>query len=122
MKFDTELAAHVPWKKAYAFVERETRGWLIDYAIGREPLSTDQLVEKLYPEKLARGDGILARQRIYKALAALATRELADCARRGETFKRFGKERKRWTWIYPQVEMNDEYQPRALCPHCGGEL
>lgn len=129
MKPVTEWCAKLdrasPWQDAYAFVEQEARSYLAGFPPERR-IATEQLVESLFSEKLARGPAAYVRQRIFKALAALATRGLADCVRRGvEKQNRMGQTIRPWTWGAPQVEFNPEYEvPRTVkaCPHCGGQL
>lgn len=120
----TLLAPSVEWREAYAHVEREARSYLSGF--GEDWCTTMDLAEALFPEALARGEGITARKRIYKALAALATRQLADCCTRGELRKlKHGTKMVRpWLWHAPGVEFNSEYQPdkQSTCPHCGGTL
>lgn len=114
------LGPQVEWPDAYAAVEREARAWLTrqdefsDY-------TTTELVEALYPEQFARGDGIKLRKRMFKALAALALHDLADCCTKG-TPRRLKHSKKMvtpWNWHSPR-----EPAPPApkLCPHCGKEL
>jgi hypothetical protein len=116
--FNAALAPAVEWREAYAAVEREARALLILNGDPRENYTTAEMVEALYPEALARGDGITARKRIFKALAALATKGLADCATRGEPRKlrHANKMVRPWLWHAP-AERNDE--AGQICPHCG---
>lgn len=118
------LAPDVPWQKAYASVEASARAHLIANPCFDAGCSTEELVEALYPKRFAIGDGILARKRIYKALAALATRGLADCATRGPE-RNLGHTKnlkvRPWLWHEPTAP-NDEAQGIRLCPHCGGKL
>lgn len=120
--WNVTMAEAVPWQEAYKAVEMAAR----DKLAGIErTLTTNELVEELYPEQFAREAGITARKRIYKALAALATRGLADCASRGEPRKlRHAKKLVRpWLWHAPTVELNPEAVAANTvrqCPHCGG--
>ncbi len=118
--WNEHLGPAVPWNLAYPIVERETRAVLKHDPRAGEGLTTTELVEILYPEKLAKGDGITARKRIFKALAALATRSLADCASRGEPrrLKHLHRTVKPWIWHLPGA-LNSEATV-AKCPHCGG--
>lgn len=120
-EWNRALHANVPWQEAYATVEREARQVLSFHGslFAGETLTTDELVETLYKEADARGDGILARKRIYKALLALATHGLADCATRGE--ERALKHNRNkiirpWLWHAPKAPEVKK------CPHCQGEL
>lgn len=114
------LAPAVGWQDAYAHVERSAREYL---ATGKrdDNWTTTELVEALYPEQFARGDGITARARIFKALAALAPRGLADCATRGpeRRLKHSNKMVRPWLWHAP-AERNAE--AAAVCPNCGKPL
>lgn len=110
------LAEAVPWAEAYPAVEREARAYLVVTTDGGLRCTTGELVEALYPEQFAKGDGITARKRIYKALAALATRGLADCCTKGEPrpLKHNKKKLVRpWLWHAPLAK-----EPNR-CPHCG---
>lgn len=112
--FDWNAALHpgVNWKQAYATVALEARAHLLKLDPSREPLSTNELVEALYPEALSRGEGITARKRIYKALFALAEHSLADCATQGAAYKnRMGQTRRPWSWHYPKEP--DQYSKIA---------
>lgn len=80
------LAPAVPWQEAYSYVGAAARG-LLDRPIADAPrtsYTTTELVEELFPRVLARGDGITARQRIFKALKALEKHELAPYCSKGE--------------------------------------
>lgn len=115
------LAEAVPWAEAYPAVEREARAHLIITAVDLPfvGISTAELVQALYSEQFAKGEGITARKRIYKALAALATRGLADCCTKGEPrpLKHNKKKLVRpWLWHAPKATET------AKCPHCGGIL
>jgi hypothetical protein len=119
-----------PWQTAYAAVERAARKYL--HAMNDdEYLTTAELVEELYPERFARGDGITARRRIFKAL--LATRNktgepamLADCRERGPEQPRRGTRGQMirpWHWFKPGNEgaaFKPDDTPPRVCPHCGG--
>lgn len=78
------LAPNVPWQEAYAAVEAavkalyEGAGPLVNH------FTTAELVETLYPETWARGEGITARKRIFGALKALAKHQLKDYCEPGE--------------------------------------
>lgn len=116
------LAPNVEWRAAYATVAREARFFLTHSPLAADvPLSTTELVEHLFPEKLARGAGIEARKRIFKGLAALATHDLADCASRGAEQRKMGKVSRPWLW-HPPAERNPEAVETKHCPHCGGAL
>ena len=120
-EWNAALAPDVPWRDAYATVAREARQFLVHTPF--ENLSTTELVDKLYPEALARGEGITVRKRIFKALGILAKRDLADCATRGaERRVKFNpKPIRPWIWHSP-AEPNPEAIQPPTCPHCGGRL
>lgn len=130
-KYNACLATTRTWAQRLAFVAAETRAVLSAFGHGRV-VSTKDLIELLYPEQLARGtDSHLARKSIGKLLRALATGELADCARRGATVRIYGKPVQIWEWGCPQTSdglpvFNPEYVERPTqsraCPHCGGSL
>lgn len=125
-QWNEALAEGVAWQKAYAEVEKQARAHLIANPCFDAGCTTEELVEALYPAKLALGDGILARKRIFKALKALATRGLADCASRGPARvlgnRKSGVKIRPWLWHDP-TEPNDEAEGSGkTCPHCGGAL
>lgn len=122
-EWNAALAASVPWAEVYPVVEREVRGLLTRYEEDKPGFrwTTNTLVRTLYPEDEARGYGLVARDRLYKAVLHLATQSLADCASRGEPRKgKFGII-KPWLWHAPG-ERNSEAAPISCCPHCGGVL
>lgn len=118
------LAPDEPWQKAYAVVATEARAMLSDNVLfaGKE-VSTGVLADSLFPVTFARGDGILARRRLFRALLALAPRELADCCHRGEAKRMRHSTRliRPWIWHAPR-ERNSEAEELRACPHCGGIL
>lgn len=119
------LRGDVPWATAYAEVAKVVRQWLMAHPIAEDhSISTHDLVEGMFPESLAVGDGIYARRRLYKALMAQATRGLADCCTRGPATKKFGPSKggptiRPWKWHQPS-QPNSEHVSK--CPHCGQEL
>lgn len=110
------LAPDVPWAECYARIEADARTLLTRYHWQRPAgVTTVELVEALFPEAWVEGPaGIAARKRVFKALAALATRGLSDCATKGEPVKRkFGMIRP-WVWNKP-----DPARPVVnVCPKC----
>lgn len=95
------------WSIAYPVVAHEAR--LLLEGTGEALLwTTEDVVNTLWPEALARGDMILRRQRLYKALAALAEHELSDCCTKGpeRRLKHGGKMVRPWLWHKPK---SDEY-------------
>lgn len=104
------------WEIAYPVVEHETRALLereTQHTADNPQWSTTELVEALWPEETARGDMILRRQRLFKALAALAEHALSDCATKGEEQRsKFGAGRtiRPWLWHKP---VNDRFSVAA---------
>lgn len=129
-EWNKTLAPDVPWKEAYALVAEQSKAILISRGIERgaeNMLTTSELVELLYPGQFARGEGILARQRIYKALLAQAIRDMADCCMRDTAVKKgyyMGKKVQGWRWHAPTGEPHAEAKGvrRKLCPHCGQDI
>lgn len=104
-----------PWPQAYGVVEVAARALLSEHpAYNWQELSTNELVEALYPEAQARGPGIESRKRLYKALQVLASNgRLTDCCHKGQPKRVMGREIRPWRWHAPIVK---------TCPHCGGVL
>lgn len=124
--WEKALAPDVEWREAYAYVAEYTRTILTGY--DGPDLTTGQLVERMWPK--APGDPGYQRQRLFKALMALAPRGLADCCHRGAERPRghFGGKAGKvkpivrpWLWHAPG-ERHFEAVMRPTCPHCGGEL
>jgi hypothetical protein len=70
------------WLMCYPVVVAEVK-IALDKVPANAPLSTNDLVERLYPDKLVRGaEGSSARQRLFRALAACAEHGLATCVSR----------------------------------------
>lgn len=100
------LQPTIPWAVAYSAVETAVIATLSEpdtiarLHLEQQTLSTKELVELLWPETLARGAGITARKRLFKALAALATRGLAPYCTQGEPTrnKRLGRDIRPWRW------------------------
>ena len=113
-----EVACHRDrrWGEAYAVVEREARAHLATLAPG-VTISTNQLVERLYPVAGVRGEG-QGRQRIYTALKASRKGQpmlLTDCRTKGPLKRIMGGIKARpWVWHRPEVPA-----PRMICcPNC----
>lgn len=105
LEWDVALAPNIPWQNAYALVEKSARLHLLhNPKIDGDTLSTAAFVEIIYAESSMRGDaGLYARRRIFKALAALATRGLSDCCTRGPE-KHIGRTKRTgrpWFWHAP---------------------
>lgn len=98
----TKLAQGIDWKIAYAEVERHARQILIASVPTKSTIGTTALCEALFPPEFVRGDNALyIRRRIFKALQALATRGLADCATQGPPMKRKFGTIHPWLWHSP---------------------
>lgn len=112
-EWNRDLAATVPWEPAYATVEREAKAFLSGSVLADSDCGTAELVEHLYPLNLARGeDGVYARNRIFKALDALAKHGLRDYCHKGEPRLNKAKKMSRpWLWHGPRE--------RPKCPTCG---
>lgn len=122
------LAPDKTSRQASDFVAECARSALSNYK-GHD-LTTTQLAEKLWPK--AEGDPGYQRQRLFKVLAWLAIRDLADCCHRGDERKR-GKQGRRikegqpvktvrpWLWHAPGEPHFEAVLP-PTCPHCGGRL
>ena len=114
------VAPTVPWQVAYKAVEEKVRVFLSTVPV-TEYLTTSDLVEELFPEELARGDLIYHRRRVFKALAALATRGLSDCTTRGDP-KHLGNTKQMvrpWHW---HQSIPGRTPPAAVCQTCGKPL
>lgn len=123
------MADTVPWQVCYPEVARITRAWLAASPVAEiDTLSSQELVEAMFPENLAVGPGITARRRIFKALMALATRDLHDCCTRGPKQKMFqggksGPAIHPWRWHAPRKDATKPNVERIVrCPHCGEEI
>lgn len=98
------LAPEVPWQKAYPIVAEQARLHISHNVLVGEECSTSELVEALFPERLARGESITARKRIFKALTALAPRGLKDYCHKGEPMRAgMMKGARPWRWQPPAV-------------------
>ncbi|MDR3562067.1 MAG: hypothetical protein P4N59_11615 [Negativicutes bacterium] len=112
---DRPLLLAAEWQVAYPHVANVVREYLSTLPV-YEMLSTDELVEHLIPPASCRGDDVTVRNRVYKALAALATHDLADCATRGpeRRMAKLGKNIRPWLWHAPVP-----LEPGTItCPHC----
>ena len=106
----SESGARGVFKKA---VEHHTRLYLATLAPG-VTLTTNQLVEALYPRNVAAQSltGDNTRNNIYRVVGQLALEGLEDCCMKGEVSgSYFGKPKRPWIWFAP------EEQPR--CCMCG---
>jgi hypothetical protein len=121
-----KLDPTIPWRVAYADVATVVRAWLLAHPIAEtNSISTHELVEGLFPAALAKGAGIVARRRLYKALMAQTTRDLADCCSRGPLqplhgHGKSGPKIRPWRWHQPTTP-NPEQQVKNRCSQCGQE-
>jgi hypothetical protein len=116
--WDEAIGPNVKWQDAYPQVAAGARAALMRFPSGGNR-TTAALVEALYPEHMATGPGIWARNRLFKALSALTVRSLADCCTQGPPQKaRFGAIR-RWSWHAPDPNYR---APPAICAGCGRPL
>lgn len=118
LKWNEVLDPAVEWRVAYPMVAERVREMLDPLPPG-EVMTTTDLVERLYPAALALGtDGILARRRMFKAVLAMTTRDLARYASRGPERKIRGKVSQTWVWHAPG-EPNPEARETEVCSICG---
>lgn len=93
--WEAALAPDQHWTVAYPLVERAVRSFLAEQWAN---LTTDDLVQHLYPVSQVRGEAAMAaRQRLYRALMTLAKHGLADCA---STYKKPGARLIKQGWIW----------------------
>lgn len=103
-----EAAAKFGWREFYPLVEAEAKVYLTKHDIAST--STTELVEGLWPSVWQSGGK--ARQRVFKALAALETRALARWVTIAEPVRgRFGNPIRYRRWHTPQ-ENGTEGQDR----------
>jgi hypothetical protein len=116
-EWDMVLRPLVPTHHAKKVIGEHARALLTDLLPG-EILTTNQVVEALYPRDVADKSltGDVARTRMYQLLAALAVDGLHDCATRGEpTAKKYmGRPTRPWLWHAPKV--------KESCPMCGQHM
>jgi hypothetical protein len=117
LEWEIRLHKEQKWGNAYPHVEREVRAYLNTLAAG-VTISTNQLVEALYPVASVRGEGN-GRQRIYEALKAThhgRPAMLEDCRMRGPVKKIHGGIKGRpWLWHKPTPRL-------VCCPNCQYEF
>lgn len=101
-----EAAAQLGWREFYPLVEAEAKVYLTKHLYHSQdmfPLSTTELVEGLWPSVWQSGGK--ARQRVFKALAALETRGLAQWVTIAEPVRgKFGNPIRYRRWHTPQEE------------------
>ena len=108
------LAPDQHWTVAYPKVERRVREFLSEQWAN---LTTDELVQQLYPVAQVRGEAAMtARQRLYRALMTLAKHGLADCA---STYKKPGARliKQGWIWHMSSAPSVHKVEPE-VCPCC----
>lgn len=86
----------MPWQTAYNHVREQVEELFGAATRGHDKITTSELVEVLYPLQFAIGDGIMARNRIFKALKQLATRGLQDYCTKATIPNKYGKFG--WLW------------------------
>lgn len=98
----------VPWQKAYPEVEKAAKEVLQKQ---KNPISTGDLVEILYPAKEARGRHVKTRNRLFQALTALSKHGLRNWWFPGpDKRSRFGTNWNPKLWKDPGPD----------CSRCGG--
>lgn len=112
------LRAIVPTSHAKKVVAENAREYLLTLGGYKKTISTNELVEALYPREEADKslEGDEARMRIYKLIQMLALDGMTDCATRGEPDgKKFmGRPVRPWLWHAPKT--------REVCCLCGQVL
>lgn len=111
--FRDELASP---KVLRATVDHHARAHLATLAQG-VTISTEALVESLYPRALAELSllGDVTRDKIFTCVLALAKTGMEDCCKKGEpSGKCFGKVKRPWLWFAPLEH--------EKCPACGQSL
>ena len=97
---------------------REVLNWLgpvvrahVMHIPRNEPISTKELAELIFPIAMARGEGVIARNRMFQLLMYAAARDLADCCVRGEERwlrnKPGGRKIRPWQWSTPGQRNQD---------------
>lgn len=118
-EWNAGLAPDIGWQIAYAVVEREVKAlFAANPLYEHDTIGTSELVEALYPETYVRSDEArAARQRIFKALQALATRGLSAYAFQGpEKLNRMKVRVRPWFWRAPPPVVV-EPDPRDIALH-----
>ena len=102
-KWNVMIGAGLPAKQIKARVGKEARAHLATLALG-ETITTNQLVEALYPRAVADQSriGDDTRNAIYKFIGLLAREDMADCCMKGEVSGQFmGRPKRPWLWFSP---------------------
>ena len=103
----------------YAVVIVEAKATLDALPEGQQ-LTTTQLVERLFPEATARGDGIAARQRIFRALARAAkATSFRDYVSKGPMKRWMGKASYPTIWHKSDGTIAKDGKGQITCPVCG---
>lgn len=107
-----ELAPSVPWQQAYKSIAVRVIEYFEDNPDAL--ISSTDLGEALFPLREARGPEITIRQRVFKALAALAEHELKHYATQSTLAKQlYGKSYYPTNWHAPK-----DGPVELCCPHC----
>lgn len=102
------------WQVAYAWVEDQARAILDQLSPGCA-LSTTELAQRVYPMDHAAG-----KKRVFKALAAAATKTMTRYVTFGEPEKIGPRTGRRKTWHRPGAEIIPP--PKKVCAGCGRPL
>lgn len=71
MPAEWAILPQLTWQQQHSIVEREVRAhFAANPRLDGEYLTTAELVEALFPERFAKGDGLVARNLIFKRLLA----------------------------------------------------
>lgn len=92
------FATGAPWRPAYAALAEAVVAVLSE---GGKQYLPAALIEKIYSESLARGDGILARKRMFKGLRALAKHQFKHCVKQGTPVNFHGRVLRPYIWFKP---------------------
>jgi len=94
------ILSDIPWQRRYAEIGNAVKT-VLDTQIDRDgEIGTTELVERLMPLELCRGEQIEARNELFTILMKLAKHDLAPYCHKGEpkAKKRFGKTVAPWIW------------------------
>lgn len=112
------FARGASWKPAYMALA-EAIVEVLDK--GNKQYLPGALIEAIYPETMARGDGILARKRMFKGLRALAGHQFKACVKQGAPVSFHGRVLKPYIWFKPQ-DYEGTWPPtlETQCTRCKG--
>lgn len=115
LEVEVALRPEVGWREAHRAVETFGRAYL-ETLKDNETISTNALVNKLYPIELVRGEST-ARTRLYQILLKMHQGQpavLQDCRIRGVQRRIFGGVKATpWLWHKPQRQLR-----KVCCPNC----